>query len=159
MTARFFRFLFLVLIAGPMLVLAGCATPYKNAMPPEIKVVGLRILPTDNLLDQKFELDLAIGNPNDFGFGIEGLRYVLYLNGKKFATGYSGEHATVDRFSEARITTVGRTDVAKIARQILGLPNAQGLDYRIAGDVFLTNFPKSTLSFDRSGDIRLNGGH
>lgn len=155
MYARSFKLLFLTLVLGLSLGLSACATKYSGAMPPEIRVVGLKLLPTKNLLDQQFELDLAIGNPNDFGFGVDGLRYVLYLNGKKFATGYSGQHIRVDRLAEARIKTIGRTDVAKIMRQILALPDAQGLDYRIAGDVFLSDFPKSSVSFDRSGDIRI----
>ena len=155
MYARSFKLLFLTLVLS--FGLSACATKYNGAMPPEIRVVGLKLLPTENLLDQQFELDLAIGNPNDFGFGIDGLRYVLYLNGKKFATGYSGQHVRVDRLAEARIKTIGRTDVAKIMRQILALPDAKGLDYRIAGDVFLSDFPKSSLSFDRSGDIRIGG--
>lgn len=155
MHARSFKFLLLGLILSLSFGLSGCATKYGDAMPPEIRVVGLKLLPTNNLLDQQFELDLAVGNPNDFGFGIDGIRYVLYLNGKKFATGYSGQHVRVDRFAEGRIKTVGRTDVAKIMRQILALPDAQGLDYRIAGDVFLSDFPKSSMAFDRSGDIHI----
>ena len=155
MYARSFKFLLLGFVLSLSAGLSGCATKYGDAMPPEIRVVGLKLVPTDNLLDQQFELDLAIGNPNNFGFGIEGIRYVLYLNGKKFATGYSGQHVKIDRFAEERIKTIGRTDLAKIMRQILALPDAQGLDYRIAGDVFLSNFPKSSMAFDRSGDIHI----
>ena len=156
MNVRTFR-LVLVLLAGAF-ALGGCATKYSNAKPPEIRVVGLRLLPGNNILDQQFELDLAVGNANDFGFDIEGLRYVLYLNGQKFATGYTGEHVTVERFSEARLTTLGRTDVVKVVRQILALPNAQSLDYRIEGDAFLSNFPKRTMPFEKAGDIRLDRG-
>ncbi len=151
MRARIVRLLILTLVVG----LAGCETQYRHAQPPEIRVAGLRLLPTSNLLEQQFELDLAIGNPNDFGFGIDGLRYVLYLNGRKFATGYSGDHVTVSRLSEARITTVGRTDLAKVVRQILALPDADSIDYRISGDAFLTDFPKKSMSFDKSGSIRI----
>jgi len=151
MRARIVRLLILTLVVG----LAGCETQYRHAQPPEIRVAGLRLLPTSNLLEQQFELDLAIGNPNDFGFGIDGLRYVLYLNGRKFATGYSGDHVTVARLSEARITTVGRTDLAKVVRQILALPDADSIDYRISGDAFLTDFPKKSMSFDKSGSIRI----
>lgn len=151
MRARIVRLLILTLVVG----LAGCETQYRHARPPEIRVAGLRLLPTSNLLEQQFELDLAIGNPNDFGFGIDGLRYVLYLNGRKFATGYSGDHVTVARLSEARITTVGRTDLAKVVRQILALPDADSIDYRISGDAFLTDFPKKSMSFDKSGSIRI----
>jgi len=151
MRARIVRLLILTLVVG----LAGCETQYRHAQPPEIRVAGLRLLPTSNLLEQQFELDLAIGNPNDFGFGIDGLRYVLYLNGRKFATGYSGDHVAVARLSEARITTVGRTDLAKVVRQILALPDADSIDYRISGDAFLTDFPKKSMSFDKSGSIRI----
>ena len=155
MRARMFRFLVLALMLGTLPGLAGCETQYRHAQPPEIRVAGLRLLPSSNLLEQQFELDLAIGNPNDFSFGIDGLRYVLYLNGRKFATGYSGDHVTVARLSEARITTVGRTDLAKVVRQIFKLPDADSIDYRISGDAFLSNFPKKSMSFDKSGSIRL----
>jgi LEA14-like dessication related protein len=157
MGARIFRLMLVLLMGGIAVSLGGCATKYSNAKPPEIKVVGLRLLPSNNILDQQFELELAVGNPNDFGLEIDGLRFVLYLNDQKFATGYSGEHVMVDRFSEARITTVGRTDVVKVVKQIMGLPNAQSLDYRIAGDAFLSNFPKRSVSFEKTGDIRLGG--
>jgi len=156
MHARFFRSVLLALSLIPPLGLTGCATKYGDAMPPDIRVVGLKLLPTDNLLDQRFELDLAVGNPNNFGVDIEGLRYVLYLNGKTFATGYSSERVKLDRLSEARIKTVGRTDITKIIRQILALPDARGLDYRIAGDAFLSNFPRDSVSFDKSGAITLD---
>jgi LEA14-like dessication related protein len=155
MRARIFSFLIAGLMLGVLPGLAGCQTKYGTAEPPDIRVVNLRLLPASNLLEQQFELDLAIGNPNNFDFGIDGLRYVLYLNGQKFATGYSGEHVHVARLSEARITTIGRTDLAKVVRQILALPQAQSLDYRLSGDAFLSDFPKSSISFEKSGDIRL----
>lgn len=143
---------FMLLLAS--VALASCASSYKHAAPPEVRVIGLSVLPSSTLLDQQFEVTLAVGNPNDFDFPLDGLRFALDINGERFASGYGGEPVLIPRFGEARVKVLARTDVVKIVRQIMALGRGQEINYNIAGDAFLGG-RKRPLPFARAGRVSL----
>jgi LEA14-like dessication related protein len=142
-------------IAGllALLVLAAC-TQIGETRAPQVHVVDIRLLP-GGLLEQRFQVDLRIGNPNDFDLPLDGLTFELDLNGRHFAEGFTNQAVTVPRLGEARVSLAASTTLLDMMAQVLILGESAELSYRIAGVVYLRGMARRRVSYERSGSLRL----
>lgn len=118
-------------------VLAACATLPPGAQAPRVSLadVSLRSL---GLLEQRFELDLRLVNPNAFDLKIEGLDFELEVNGRPFAKGVS----RVTTLLPADATTLMRVDAYTQSKDWLTQMKSlspdvlkEGMPYRVHGRV------------------------
>jgi LEA14-like dessication related protein len=65
-----------------LLVLGACAR-LGEAEPPQVRLADIRLL-EGGLLEQRFRVDLRLGNPNDFDLPLDGLTFELELNDRPF---------------------------------------------------------------------------
>ena len=133
-------------------LLAACATLPPGAQPPRVSVadVSLRSL---GLLEQRFEIDLRLVNPNDFDLKIEALDFELEVNGRPFAKGLS----RVTMLLPAGSTTPMRLDAVTQSKDWLEQMKAlstdalkEGVPYRIHGRV-KTDRLSRWLPFEHTG--------
>ena len=70
--------------------LAGCASLGVGGEPIEVQLVSLTPLPS-TAFEHRLRVDLRLRNPNNRAYEIEGLRFVLDVNGQRLASGVSSE--------------------------------------------------------------------
>ncbi len=136
-----------------LLALAAC-TRLGGAEPPQVHLTDIRLLP-GGLLEQRFQVDLRLGNPNDFDLELDGLTFEVELNDMPFARGLSNQSVTVPRLGEAQLRVVASTTLIDVVQQMLVLGERSDLSYRIAGVVYLRGMTTRKLPYETSGNMRL----
>ncbi len=136
-----------------LLALAAC-TRLGGAEPPQVHLTDIRLLP-GGLLEQRFQVDLRLGNPNDFDLELDGLTFEVELNDRPFARGLSNQSVTVPRLGEAQLRVVASTTLIDVVQQMLVLGERSDLSYRIAGVVYLRGMTTRKLPYETSGNLRL----
>jgi LEA14-like dessication related protein len=135
-----------------LIVVAAC-----TALPPgasRVDVTLANIAPTEvGLLEQQYQVDLRIQNPNDTPMLIDGFSYLIELNGKPFARGVSDQSVSVPRFGEIVVHAKAVSSLTGLVEQIRklksGVPDA--LRYRITGKFALSG--GGSMPFDQRGEI------
>ncbi len=136
-----------------LLALAAC-TRLGGAEPPQVHLTDIRLLP-GGLLEQRFQVDLRLGNPNDFDLELDGLTFEVELNDRPFARGLSNQSVTVPRLGEAQLRVVASTTLIDVVQQMLVLGERSDLSYRIAGVIYLRGMTTRKLPYETSGNLRL----
>jgi LEA14-like dessication related protein len=147
------RFLHALMGLAALLALAACAQ-IGEMRSPQVHVVDIRLL-QGGLLEQRFRVDLRIGNPNDFDLPLDGLTFELDLNGRHFAEGFTNQTVTVPRLGEARISVDASTTLIDMIEQALILGERSELSYRIEGVVYLRGMARRQMPYERGGRMRL----
>jgi len=142
-----------VACACALLALA-CATVGREVMPPDVYVIDIRPL-DGTAFEQRMQVDLRVRNPNDFALEIDGVRFDLDLNGRRFARGLGDDRVTVPRLGEARISVVSTTTMMDWVRQfaVLAQPGRKDMDYRLAGRFFLSEAITGHVDFESGGNL------
>lgn len=142
--------------AAAVLLLALAACGSADPVPPQVRVVDLRMLES-SVFEQRFEIDLRIGNPNDFDLPLDGLTFDLEVNGEDFARGFSNQRVTVPRLGEERLTVTASTTLIELVRQMQLLAERGDLSYRISGIAYLESFARRNAPYETEGTFRLLG--
>jgi LEA14-like dessication related protein len=140
------------LLAVLLLLLAACGTAEPVA--PQVRVVDLRLVES-SVFEQRFEIDLQIGNPNDFALPLDGLTFDLEVNGAAFARGFSNQRVTIPRLGEGRVSVSASTTLVDMVRQMLLLAERGDLTYRLSGQAFLNSLQRRSVPYQSEGSFRL----
>jgi LEA14-like dessication related protein len=130
---------------------AGAA---ERREPIEVHVARITPLPS-TAFEHRVRVDLRLRNPNNRAYEIEGLRFVLDVNGRRLASGVSNEAVELPRLGEAIIPVTTSTSVIDLVNQIVafGTQKQPRFDYEIRGKLFLAGMWGS-IAFERSGSDR-----
>jgi hypothetical protein len=130
---------------------AGCASLGVGGEPIEVNLVGLTPLPS-TAFEHRLRLDLRLRNPNPHAYAIDGLRFVLEVNGQRLASGTSDATATLPRLGELVIPVTTTTTLLDLVNQIVAFAGQEQphFDYRVRGRIFLAH-RWGSLDFDRAG--------
>lgn len=141
-----------------LLAISACSTMPRDFESPKVSIVD--IVPKDmTLLEQRFDVQLRIQNPNNVDLGINGVRFDIDLNGKAFGTGMSGEKVTVPRFGSEVLKGEVITGLGGILRQAQGLTSGvTKVQYHLKGKAFAESPSSFAIPFEDSGTIDLNFG-
>lgn len=127
----------------------GCAG-LRNLEPPEVVVTAIR--PVDaTLLEQRFDVDLRIYNPNNRDLGIDGVDFELDLNGERLARGAGATDLDLPRLGEAETTVRVSSSFLGLARQLMSAGQDSAITYRMKGRIHLRG--GGSVPFDRSGEL------
>ncbi|GAB4224929.1 MAG: hypothetical protein Tsb0032_30370 [Kiloniellaceae bacterium] len=140
--------------AGLLLALAACST--GDPVAPQVRMVDLRLL-EGGVFEQRFQIDLRIGNPNDFDLPLDGLTFDLDVNGENFARGFSNERVTVPRLGEETISVVASTTLLDLVQQMRLLAQRGDLSYRLHGTAYLNSLARRSAPYESEGTFRLLG--
>ena len=129
--------------------LQGC-TALRDLEPPEVVVTSIRPLDA-TLMEQRFDVDLRIYNPNNRDLSIEGVDFELDLNGKRLARGAGATDLALPRLGEAETTVRVSSSFLGLARQLMSAGETESLTYRMKGRIHLRG--GGALPFDKSGEL------
>lgn len=135
-----------------LLALAACSGLPYDARPPKVSVAEVDIKSL-GIFEQRFDVGLRVGNPNDFDLNIEALEFDLEVNGHAFATGLTRTSALVPAISSTVIRVDAVTQSRNLLRQFRTLPAEAlraGVPYRISGRV-KTDRSNRWIPFDHKG--------
>ncbi len=134
-------------------LLAGCfGIPTER---PRINVANVKLKEV-KLLEQIYDMELRIQNPNDSELVINGLAFDLIVNDKTFATGMTNQSLTIPPFSSGLVTVETISPLSSIIRQIVGAQQSglAKISYRLKGAVYVGS-ASVKLGFDEQGEIEL----
>ncbi len=140
----------IVLLAG----LGGCVTTQK-IQSPSIVLQDVKLLNTEGLT-QHLQVELLVSNPNDFDIPLTGLKFGMQMNGLDFAEGLSNQRIDIPRLGRAVVPVEVTVSVLAIMKQIQAVQKKNGVDYRVAGTVYLDHILLPSVDFDRQGKVDLN---
>jgi len=128
----------LILLPLLSLLLSACAGITYHAEPPLVTIAGIKLEKTQPL-EQQYQLQLRIRNPNETALFINGLSYTLALSGKPLADGVSSQYLEVPGFSEniLCVPLLGTTFNLLTQLDSFGIANRRLLPYRLSGKVSL----------------------
>lgn len=136
-----------------LVLLAACAS--TSPIPPQVRITDLRLLDS-GVFEQRFQIDLRIGNPNDFALPLDGLTFDLDVNGADFASGFSNETVTVPRLGEAVLSVTASTTVIDLVQQMVLLAERGDLSYRVHGVAYLDSLARRRAPYETVGTFRLS---
>lgn len=132
----------------------GCASMVAGREPVEVSIAAIAPLPS-TAFEHRLRVDLRLRNPNNRSYEIEGLRFVLDVNGQRLASGVSSERATLPRLGEVVVPVITTTTLLDLVNQIVvfGQQRQPRFDYELRGKLFLAGLWGS-ISFEHSGSDR-----
>ena len=145
----------LVFAAGA--TLAACANLGMRE-PVQVNLVGIEPLPGEGM-EVRMAVKLRVQNPNDAALDFDGIAITLDVRGSTFATGVSGERASVPRFGETVISVPVSVSAVAAVRQLIGLvtrDRQKTFDYALRGHLSGPAF--GGMRFEAQGVIELPKG-
>jgi LEA14-like dessication related protein len=129
----------------------GCASVGAGREPIEVNLVQLAPLPS-TAFEHRLRVDLRLRNPNNRDYEIDGLRFVLDVNGQRLASGVSSEPATLPRLGEVVVPVTTTTTLFALVNQLVrfGTEQQPRFEYRLRGKLFLAGLWGS-IPFEREG--------
>jgi len=142
------RYLLFAIALGAL----GACTNLRNLEPPEVVLIGIQPLES-TILEQRFQVDLRIYNPNNRDIDVDGVDFELDINGKRLARGAGAESLILPRLGEARTSVVVSTSLVSVATQLMTMSQTRSFSYQIKGRLHLGSGLGATLPFKKSGEI------
>lgn len=132
----------------------GCASLGGLDERPRVSIVALKPVKI-GLLEQRYSAKLRIQNPNKVALGVQGLDYLIEVNGREFASGVSDAGVEIPAFGEAMMEVSLTSNLASLLRQIKNLQReGSPLGYSISGRIAIRGIP-GTIPFSHEGDLQL----
>lgn len=152
------RLLISVLSLFTILVLAGCAAMGPKLEDPNVKLVGIRLLPSQGL-QQSIAVDLLIGNPNARDLSVRGMTYKIGVENINFLDGMTDQVPVLKSYQETPVTLEVSADVLQIIRLLehfhrKGVSDTVNYNFSAAID-FSAWLP--TMHVNKKGVIPLSG--
>jgi len=136
-------------------LLAGCAG-LVGREPVEVIVAGIEPIEGQGM-EARMLVKLRVQNPNDQPIGYNGVFVRLDVDGRRFATGVSGESGTVPRYGEAVIGIPMSVSMFDLARHAMGAFGGgrprDRLGYELTGKLEGEGF--GGMRFRSSGELSL----
>jgi LEA14-like dessication related protein len=143
--------LLLAVLAGG---LGGCSL-FAHWQTPTLSVVNIQLGHSD-LWQQHLQVRMSVHNPNDRELPVDGLSYVLEVNGEECAHGESGASFIVPARGDAEFDMNVTANAAAALLRMFARGNAAPLQYRIHGKVQLSSGLLRSVPFDQQGELPLH---
>lgn len=99
-----------------IVVLAGCAVLNPAPKHPDVKLVGLRMLPVQSLLERHIAIDLMIMNPNKQDLSVRSISYNIGIENINLLSGSSDNISTLKANQDTPVTLEVSADVIQMLR-------------------------------------------
>ncbi|PAU89608.1 hypothetical protein CK507_01650 [Pseudomonas sp. WN033] len=140
-----------MMAAWALLVLQGCASLGSSYEKPDVRLANVEMLRA-NLWEQTFRLQLRVDNPNSRRLPIRGMRYQVYLNDVRLATGVSDNHFTVPAYGSEHFDLTVRSNLWRHLGDLTKLVDGrQPIRYRIEGHIRTGLLFGSTINLYEDG--------
>jgi LEA14-like dessication related protein len=139
--------------------MASCAALNPKLEDPDVKLVGLRLLPAQNILQQRLGVDLAIFNPNKQDLSVRSINYTVDIEKIKLLTGASDKVPVLTGVQTTPVTLEVSVDIFQAARLIEHFSqNGVGdkVNYNFAAVIDFSAWLPS-MHIDKKGAMPLSG--
>lgn len=143
------------LCVAALVALSGCSVLWTHWQTPTLAVVGIQIGHSD-LWQQHLLVRMSVHNPNDRELPVQGLNYVLEVNGEECAHGESGASFLVPARGDAEFDMNVTANAAAALLRMFAHGNAAPVQYRIHGKVELSSGLLHSVPFDQQGELQLH---
>ncbi len=106
-----------IFISATLVLLAGCSVLAPKLDDPDVKLVGLRMLPAQGL-QQRIAVDLIIANPNDRDLSIKGISYKIGIENISVLSGLTNQIPVLKSYAETPVTLEVSADLIQVLRLI-----------------------------------------
>lgn len=106
-----------IFISVLLILLAGCSVLAPKLEDPDVKLVGLRMLPAQGL-QQRIAVDLIIANPNDRDLSIKGISYKIGIENISVLSGLTNQIPVLKSYAETPVTLEVSADLIQVLRLI-----------------------------------------
>jgi LEA14-like dessication related protein len=141
-------------LAGALLLLAGCASTLKLEAP-KLSVVSMKMQSAD-IFSQRLQVRMRVQNPNDRELPVKGISYRIEVNDSELAQGLTNSPFVVPALGEAEFDVQVTANLASALSQILSRRGSSDtLEYRLVGNVALSSGFLRHIPFDERGSVKL----
>ena len=99
-----------------VLVMSGCAAINPRLKHPDVKLAGLRLLPSQGILQRHIALDLNIFNPNKQDLTARSINYTVEIENIKLLNGASDQIPVLTGMRETPVTLEFSVDIMQAMR-------------------------------------------
>jgi LEA14-like dessication related protein len=149
----------LLCLCFSLTLLAGCAAINPTLKHPDVKLVGLRVLPSQGILQRHIALDLSIFNPNKQDLSVRSLNYTVDIESIKLLNGASDQVPTLKALQETPVALEFSIDVIQAMRLLQHFSqNGMGdkVNYNFSAVIDFSAWLPS-MHVDRKGALPLSG--
>ena len=143
------------LVIAAALILGGCTLLGAHWQAPSLAVVNIQMGHSD-LWQQHLQVRMSVHNPNDRELPVQGLSYILEVNGEECAHGESGASFLVPARGDAEFDMNVTANAAAALLRMFGHGGAATVQYRIHGKVQLSSGMLRSVPFDQHGELPLH---
>lgn len=140
------------------LFLASCSSITPRLENPQVKVAGLRFLPTQGF-SQPIEVDLLITNPNDRDLSLRGMTYTIAIENFDVLSGANNQLPTLTAYKETPVKVVVTANVMQIIgliQKFSGQPMKEKVNYNFSAKLDFSAWLPN-LQINEQGVIPLTG--
>jgi LEA14-like dessication related protein len=145
-----------VLMLCWLAAVSGCAGLPGRMQPLNVTLADVRPLQM-GLLEQEYAMRIRVQNPNQREIPLQGVSFVVELNGKTFAKGVSRQTGSVPAFGDVVLDVTAISSLGDILEQVNAMRQGapDWITYRLQGR--LAHGSGSSVPFDSSGTLDLAG--
>lgn len=107
-----------IVVAALVVLLAGCASLNPVPKHPDVKLVGLRMLPAQSLLERHIAVDLMIMNPNKQDLSIRAINYTVGIENINLLSGATNQVPVLKSMQDTPVTLEVSADMLQILRLV-----------------------------------------
>ncbi len=142
-------------ILSVTLLLSACSSLFSSDFrDPSIHLTRVEVVRA-KMLEQRFNLYFKVNNPNSISLDIQDIRYSVFLNEIKLASGQSNASFTLPPNSTTEIKVPVRSNLWRNLKQVIKMlknPH-EPINYRLEGEVEVGSWFGRSVQLQRSGEI------
>lgn len=142
-----------------LVFIVACAAINPIPKDPDVKLVGLRLLPAQGILQRQIAVDLSILNPNSKDLSVRGISYSVGIESINLLSGATDQVPTLKAMQETPVTLVLSADIIQIMRLLEHFNNRgvkDKVNYNFSAAIDF-NAWLPTMHVDKKGVIPLGG--
>jgi LEA14-like dessication related protein len=139
--------------------MVSCAALNPKLQDPDVKLVGLRLLPAQSLLQRHIAVDLNIYNPNKQDLNVRSINYTVDIEKIKLLTGANDQVPTLKGVSDTPVTLEVSVDLMQALRLIEHFSSngiVDKVNYNFAAIIDFSAWLPS-MHVDKKGALPLSG--
>ncbi|OQY24139.1 MAG: hypothetical protein B6I37_03940 [Desulfobacteraceae bacterium 4572_35.2] len=137
------------------LFLSGCTLFHSDYETPVLHVTTFKALPTQGIAP-RFEIGLHVINPNRYPLELEGLHYIIEIEGHRILEGVANQLPVIAAYGEGDVTLEGSANIINSLRLLTDLSQQQRDRFKYEINVKLdAGSLRPRLRVEKEGEISL----
>jgi LEA14-like dessication related protein len=146
-------------IALGMVLLAACSSLNPIPKHPDVKLVGIRVLPAEGFLQRDLAVDLMIVNPNNRDLSVRSISYNVGVENVKLLSGISSDVPVLRANGETPVTLKVSADMLSVLSLVQHFASngvSDKVNYNFSAVIDFSAWLPA-LHVDRKGAVPLGG--